>query len=56
MKHTREITVPSVYTTRVSGNSFYTGTTAYASVQRIVVWTWIAKLGGTRQPGECNTP
>jgi hypothetical protein len=56
MKHTGEITVPSAYTTTVSVNSFYSETTAYASIQRIVVWTWIEKLGGTRQPVECNTP
>jgi hypothetical protein len=47
---------PSAYTTTVSVNSFYSGTTAHASTQRMVVCTWIAKLGGTRQSGESNTP
>jgi hypothetical protein len=55
MQHTGEITVPSAYTTE-SVSSFYSGTTAYASIQRIVVWTLVAKLGGTRQTVECNTP
>jgi hypothetical protein len=56
MQHTAEITVPSAYTTTESGNSFYSGTTAYASTQRIVLCTRMTKLGGTRQPAECNNP